>query len=87
MISGARMNIKVKFFAIVRDRANCSGIDLAVPDDSRVENAIELIGQKLPEIKEFLSRAAYAVNQSYVQRTTRLHEGDELAVIPPVSGG
>ena len=44
-------------------------------------------GKKIPAIADYLSRVAFAVNQTYVDRSTILHDGDELAVIPPVSGG
>jgi molybdopterin converting factor small subunit len=43
--------------------------------------------QRLPAIAELLDRAAFAVNQEYAGRDAVLKDGDELAVIPAVSGG
>jgi molybdopterin converting factor small subunit len=45
------------------------------------------LGQRLPGIRDDLSRVAWAVNRAYAPVETELHDGDELAVIPPVSGG
>jgi molybdopterin converting factor small subunit len=41
----------------------------------------------VPALRDHLARVAWAVNRAYASIETELHEGDELAVIPPVSGG
>ena len=42
---------------------------------------------EFPQLAPYLSRAAVAVNRQYASQTTPLAEGDEVAIIPPVSGG
>lgn len=81
------MTIHLKLFAIVRDRAGRSQIDLELPEGSTVEQAAAELGRQFPQIESFLKRAAFAVNQDYVSRVRPLSNGDEVAVIPPVSGG
>jgi molybdopterin synthase catalytic subunit len=81
------MRVAVKFFAIIRDRAGIAETTLEVPHDATVATAATALAGKFPGIEPFLARSAFAVNQSYVERTTPLRDGDELAVIPPVSGG
>jgi molybdopterin converting factor subunit 1 len=81
------MNIRVKLFAIVRERAGVSDLALDLADAATVAGAVAALREQFPAAGEFLGRCAFAVNQSYVPQTTVLHEGDELAVIPPVSGG
>lgn len=81
------MRITVRFFALIHDRAGVSQIDLALEPDATVESAARVIGERFPGIAAMLPRIGYAVNQSYVDRTQRLCDGDELALIPPVSGG
>ena len=49
--------------------------------------AVSSIGKSHPAIESLLSRVSYAVNQEFVGADVVLHDGDELALIPPVSGG
>jgi molybdopterin converting factor subunit 1 len=81
------VRITVKFFAILRDRANTSETTLDVPEQSNIATAMETLAARFPAIAADLNRVAVAVNRSYAKRDALLHEGDELALIPPVSGG
>ena len=81
------MQITVKFFAILRERAGVNEIQIDLPLHDTVAAASARIAQDVPSIAAMLPRVAFAVNQSYVPATTELHDGDELALIPPVSGG
>ena len=80
------MQIRMKLFAILRDRAGISELTLEVPTGTTARQAADKLAKDRP-IHEFLPRVAYAVNMSYVPPDTTLNEGDELALIPPVSGG
>ena len=82
------MRIQVKLFAILRERAGgASDLALELRDGATVGDAVESLGDKFPELTSFLPRIAFAVNQSYAKRDVVLNDGDELALIPPVSGG
>jgi len=81
------MHITVRFFALTRDRAGVSQIELELAPGASVANAVQRIADMFPELKALLPRIAFAVNQTYVDRSTMLRPGDELALIPPVSGG
>ena len=81
------MRVRVKFFAIVKERAGVGEAALELPDGATVAAASPALNEKFPAIADFLRRAAYAVNREYVDTATVLRDGDELAVIPPVSGG
>ena len=81
------MHIRVRLFAMVRDRAQVSGLALELREGATVVDALALLGERLPSAVELLPRCAFAINQSYVPREHILRDGDELAVIPPVSGG
>ncbi len=60
-------------------------LDLA--ETNNVTDAVSQLVRQFPIIEPFLSRLAFAVNEQYVKADTILHHGDELALIPPVSGG
>src|SRR4051812_7943087 len=73
------MKIVVRLFAVLRDRAGASALELELADDASVEQAREELSVRVPAVAEFLSSVAFAVNQSYVDHSTVLHDGDELA--------
>ncbi len=81
------MRIHLRFFAIVRDRAGLSESVLELAAGSTVEDVKAHLAISYPAIADFMPRIAFAVNQEYVPTTTELHDDDELALIPPVSGG
>jgi MoaE-MoaD fusion protein len=81
------MRINVKLFAILRDKAGASELQLDLPDGATAATAIDALKQKVPAIADHARSAAYAVNQNYVPPSTVLNDNDELAIIPPVSGG
>lgn len=81
------MTIRVRLFAILRDRAGAAETSLDLPPGSTVAQALAPLLGQLPSLGPDLPRCGYAVNHAYVPPHTVLHDGDELALIPPVSGG
>jgi len=81
------MTVTVKLFAILRERAGAPELQIQLPASATVATARDALGERVPAIQGFLPRIAWAVNQAYVPIETELHDGDELAAIPPVSGG
>ena len=76
------MQVRIRLFAALRERAGAGVVELDVPDGATVGDVwprLEL-GDEPPGL-------LYARNRSYVERTEALAAGDEVAVIPPVSGG
>ena len=81
------MIVRLRFFAILKDRAGTAAADVTLPDGVTVGDALLAIARDHPAIAPLLPRVAPAVNQTYARRDDVLHDGDELALIPPVSGG
>ena len=81
------MTVTVKLFALLRDRAGTGETSLDVPPGTTVADAVGQLAERYPATAAMLARSAVAVNREYVPRSTELHDGDELALIPPVSGG
>lgn len=81
------MRITVKLFAILRDRAGTGELPLDLPAETTVDSACSQIVKKLPALRDLLSKIAFAINREYVKPDAILREGDELALLPPVSGG
>jgi len=81
------MKVKVKLFALYRERAGTSELWLDLPEGASVQDALNSLAQRFPSLEELLGRAFFALNKRYVQLQDPLKDGDELAVFPPVSGG
>jgi molybdopterin converting factor subunit 1 len=80
------MEIRIRLFAGLRDAAGTGNLAVVVADDARVADAVEALQHQIPAIK-LPNGVAFALNQSYVTASAILRENDELALIPPVSGG
>jgi len=76
------MHVRVRLFAMLRERAGADEIDLELPDGARVGDALAQMEHLTGGL-----RVVMAVNQDYAEPSAPLHAGDELALIPPVSGG
>ncbi len=81
------VTITVRFFAVLRDRAGTDLLEVSFPPGTDVAGVIEEVAARFPAIASLLVSVAPAVNREYVPRTHTLRDGDELALIPPVSGG
>jgi molybdopterin converting factor subunit 1 len=81
------MRIRVKLFAIVKERAGVGELWLELREGANVAAASMALKERLPAVAGFLDRSAFAVNREYAEAASVLRDGDELAVIPPVSGG
>jgi molybdopterin converting factor subunit 1 len=82
------MNIDVRLFAMLREHAGSDSVTVEVPDGATVRDAVDAVGRThgLTDVIERMS-VVMAVNREYADDDARLSEGDELALIPPVSGG
>ncbi|MGE4428173.1 MAG: cyclic pyranopterin monophosphate synthase MoaC [Solirubrobacteraceae bacterium] len=84
----SRMTIDVRLFAVLRQRAGTDHVQVGLPVGATAQDALDAafaqVGEVCPLAPEQL---ALAVNQEYSPADTRLADGDEVAVIPPVSGG
>jgi len=81
------MKVRVKFFAILRERAGAAEISKEISDGSTVAQLWESLQKDHPKLAGPTFRLLYAVNQNYVTPEQVLKDGDEVAIIPPVSGG
>jgi MoaE-MoaD fusion protein len=81
------MRVQLLVFGILRDQPGLAGGALELPAGTTVRDLLERCRTMAPESPVPWSAIAVAVNQEYVQGKHRLAEGDEVALLPPVSGG
>ncbi len=80
------MKIKVLAFGIAKDIFGNTSVSMELPNDSSVYNLKYSLEMQYPRLKQ-LSSYMVAVNNEYALPEDTLHATDEVAVIPPVSGG
>ena len=80
------MKIKVKFFALGRELIGRAELDIDLPEPASVSALIESLKKDYPRFAR-LNSYLIAVNMEYADLNRQLKDGDEVAVIPPVSGG
>lgn len=87
LYSTSDMKVKVLFFAGMRERAGTRSAELDLPAGATVSAAIAFAQSATPRKWAVTQQVMTAVNEEYVALTHELRDGDELALIPPVSGG
>ena len=81
------MHITVLLFAQARDRAGTDRFTLELAEGARVADALAAIKSQYPTLEELWPHLAVAADGVLVDQSAVLHEGAELALLPPVSGG
>ncbi len=81
------MKAKVRFFARLAEVAGTRETEVELGEGLSVSDAFRLLCQRFPELADHGDSLMYAVNTEYVPPDHLLQDGDELALIPPVSGG
>jgi MoaE-MoaD fusion protein len=81
------MRVRVLFFGMLKDLAGKSGDLLDLPESASVADVLAHYQGRIPRFKDSLPSLAVAVNQQYAGQETKLKLDDEVALLPPVSGG
>ncbi|MGC8783506.1 MAG: molybdopterin converting factor subunit 1 [Armatimonadota bacterium] len=80
------MKVRVLFFGHLKDRSGeCEQVD--APSPATVQDVLDILCKRHPELLQWLEFTRVAVNMEYASPDTPLHEGDEIALLPPMSGG
>ena len=81
------MLVDVNFFALYRERAGCSRCQVDVPDAATVTDLTAAVRELFPHLAPPDVNIVVAVNTEYADPDQHLAPGDEICLIPPVSGG
>lgn len=81
------IRVTVLFFAGAADAAGCRRVGEALPPGATLAHLASALVRRFPRLAAHLPSAAWAVNEEYARLERPLREGDEVALIPPVSGG
>lgn len=81
------ITVRMLFFAHLQDVAESRELTLSLPEDATVETAAEALAGRSAGFANLLSQARAAVNAEFAEASVVLHDGDEVAWMPPMSGG
>jgi len=81
------MRIQVLFFGILKDLAGRSSESIDLPEHASVGHVLSHYEKRIPRMREWATSIAMSVNHEYAGVDAKLKPGDEVALLPPVSGG
>lgn len=81
------MRVRVLFFGILKDRVGKASDSLDLPEGASIRDLLAQYESRIPGWKESLPSLALALNQQYASPDAKLKADDEIALLPPVSGG
>ena len=81
------MRVSIKIFAQLRDKAGTGDVPLEVNEGATVKHVWQALVAVHPDLAPFETSVSAAVNATYARMHTKVNAGDEVAFLPPVSGG
>jgi molybdopterin converting factor subunit 1 len=81
------MRVTIRLFARLRDLAGSGELVRDVPQPATVQTIWRALVDEMPSLGEYERTMSVAVNADYSRMTAAVNEGDEVAFLPPVSGG
>jgi molybdopterin synthase catalytic subunit len=81
------MKIKLRLFGQLRELAKLQETEIELKSKCTIDDLKWIAGEHFPALREHLKVVSFAVNSEYVSKEAVLSEGDEVALLPPISGG
>ena len=81
------MRVTIRLFARLRELAGASELDRDVPDGSTALDVWNGLAEEFPPLAGYTKAISVAVNEEYARLTASVRDGDDIAFLPPVSGG
>ncbi len=81
------MRVRILFFGLLKEVVGRSSEESECPQGADLSAVFEDYAARYPRLRELAPSIVMARNQEFADRSTRLEEGDEVAFLPPVSGG
>ena len=81
------MKVKVKYFAVCRQMFNRDEEEMEFPEGATLQDILDQLEKEKPEFSTLFEVMQMSVNWQYANKETKLSDDDEVALIPPVTGG
>jgi sulfur-carrier protein len=81
------MNVRVQFYAQLRDLVGASELNVDLPDRSAVGDLLAKVYERIPALRLRDKSILIGAGVEFVDRDYKLKSGDEISIMPPVQGG
>jgi molybdopterin converting factor subunit 1 len=81
------MTVRVLFFSVLKDLTGTDEAPVECPASSTMADLLDQLFLRWPQLRDWDRSLLLALDQTYVKRDAVLHDGAEVAVMPPVQGG
>jgi molybdopterin converting factor subunit 1 len=81
------VRVNVLFFGQIKELLGCAQDSIDIAESSSIEDVFQQVAAHNPELQKFRSSVVASRNQEFAAWDTPLRAGDEVAFLPPVSGG
>jgi molybdopterin converting factor subunit 1 len=81
------MRVTIRLFARLRDLAGAGELVRELPPSSTIDGVWRALVTEMPALQEYERTMSVALNADYSRMSATVHDGDEVAFLPPVSGG
>lgn len=81
------ITVRVLLFSVLRERLGASQIDVSLERGCNTKDLLQKLIETHPDVRSYAAVTRLAVNEEYVESSVDLIDGDEVALITPVSGG
>jgi sulfur-carrier protein len=81
------MSIRILFFASLADISGTREVSLDAAGFTDIKSVFDKFAREFPLLEKYRSSVLFAVNTEFAKPETPVHDGDEIAFFPPVSGG
>jgi molybdopterin synthase sulfur carrier subunit len=82
-----KIQVKVKLFAVYQEVFGTPELDLTLLPETTVEQVLASLIAQQPKLAKWRDVTRFGINLQFVESATALQDGDEIVLIPPVSGG
>ncbi len=86
-MSRSEVNITILYFAFIKELTGVKADTMKLPYGSTIQNLLTNILNIYPQINSLIKSVKVSVNYKVVDKNTILKDGDEVALLPPISGG
>ncbi len=81
------MKITLRLFGQLRELAKCDATDIEVKKGTKIGDLVWLVGERFPNMRQHLKVVSFSIDNEYASKDTVLNEGNEVSLLPPISGG
>jgi molybdopterin synthase sulfur carrier subunit len=86
-MSDSLITVTVKLFAAYQEAYGVPELTLSFPCQTSVSDILNYLLQEKPQLKQWSQVTRFGINLQFVPPNTQIQDGDEVVLIPPVSGG